>query len=185
MPRRFRPLSSAFSTSASPRPSTSAASSSSQHISEPRRRARLGDIKSAVIARLKDDIDIVLEASVMKEHGRGQAVVSSRQNHDIEDQETGVELALKLPQIVSIANNAKAPRIALFYGFEPPRGTTFLSTLSPGFHQHGSPISAYKFKTPAEVSPSSLCSAIPHHCFFFHTNSSANELRITPPFFQA
>src|SRR5437879_4069758 len=98
MPRRFRPLSSAFSTSASPRPSTSAASSSSQHISEPRRRARLGDIKSAVIARLKDDIDIVLEASVMKEHSCGQAVVSSRQSHDIEDQETGVELALKLPQ---------------------------------------------------------------------------------------
>src|SRR5437899_5238361 len=29
------------------------------------------------------------------------------------------------------------------------------------FHQRGSPISAYKFKPPAEVSPSSLCSA-PH-----------------------
>ena len=36
----------------------------------------------------------------MKEHGRGQAVVSSRQNHDIVEQETGVELALNLPQIV-------------------------------------------------------------------------------------
>ena len=139
MPHRFRPLSSAFSTSASPRVATSpqhwrsvvrhiiskfrratpsssrgvSNSSSSQHIGEPRRRVRLGDIKSAGIARLDNDIDIVLEASVMKEHSRGEAVVSSRQNHDIEEQETGVELVSKLPQIVSIANYAQgrpAPR---------------------------------------------------------------------------
>ena len=79
----------------------------SQHISEPRRRVRLGDIKSADIARLKNDIDIVLEASVMKEHSCGEAVVSSRRNRDIEEQETGVELVSKLPRIVSIANYAK------------------------------------------------------------------------------
>ncbi|PYX73841.1 MAG: hypothetical protein DMG78_07830 [Acidobacteria bacterium] len=85
----------------------------SQHIGEPRRRVRLGDIKSADIARLKNDIDIVLEASVMKEHRCGEAVVSSRRNHDIEEQETGVELVSKLLQIVSIANYAQgqpAPR---------------------------------------------------------------------------
>ena len=71
----------------------------------------------------------------MEEHGRGQAVVSSRQNHDIEDQETGVELALKQPQIVSIANYARAPRRqGELYSTASnlPRGTTFLSTLSPG-----------------------------------------------------
>ena len=67
----------------------------------------------------------------MEEHGRGQAVVSSRQNHDIEDQETGVELSLKLPQIVSIANYAKAPRgQGELYSTASnlPRGTTFLSS---------------------------------------------------------
>src|SRR6202161_916289 len=64
----------------------------------------------------------------------------------------------------------------------------FCSTLSPGFHQHGPPISAYKFKLPPRVSDppsfaSLLCStlAIPHHCFLSHTNSSANEPRLTPP----
>ena len=49
----------------------------------------------------------------MKEHRCGEAVVSSRQNHDIEEQETGVELVSKLPRIVSIANYAQgqpAPR---------------------------------------------------------------------------
>ena len=86
---------------------------------------------------------------MIKEHGRGQAVVSSRQSHDIEDQETGVELALKLPQIVSIPNYAKAPRRQgelYSTAYNLPRGTTFLSTPSPGFHQHGPQISAYKFK---------------------------------------
>ena len=49
----------------------------------------------------------------MKKHSCGQAGDSSRQNHDIEEQETGVELVPKLPQIVSIANYAEgwpAPR---------------------------------------------------------------------------
>jgi len=59
------------------------------------------------IPRLDKDIDIVLEASVMKEHRCGEAVVSSRRNHDIEEQETGVELVSKLPRIVSIANYAQ------------------------------------------------------------------------------
>ena len=82
-------------------------SGSSQHIGEHRRRVRLGDIKSTDIARLDNDIDIVLEASVMKEHSCGQAGDSSRRNHDIEEQETGVELVSKLLQIVSIANYAQ------------------------------------------------------------------------------
>ena len=86
---------------------------SSQHIGEPRRRVWLGDIKSTDIARLKNDIDIALESSVMKKHSCGQARDSSRRNHDIEEQETFVELVSKLPQIVSIANYAEgwpAPR---------------------------------------------------------------------------
>jgi hypothetical protein len=37
----------------------------------------------------------------------GQAVVSSRRNRDIKEQETGVDLALKLPQIVQIVNYAR------------------------------------------------------------------------------
>ena len=78
----------------------------------------------------------------MKEHRFGEAVVSSQQNHDIEEQETGVELVSKLLHIVSIANYAQgqpAPRESFILRFEPPRGTTFLSTPSPGFHQHGPP----------------------------------------------
>ena len=43
---------------------------------------------------------------MIKEHHFGEAVVSSRRNHDIEEQETGVELVSKLPRIVSIANYA-------------------------------------------------------------------------------
>ena len=44
---------------------------------------------------------------MIKEHGRGQAVVSSWQNHDIEEQETGVDLVSKLPRILSITNYAQ------------------------------------------------------------------------------
>ena len=48
-------------------------------------------------------------------------MVSSRRNRDIKEQETGVDLALKLPQIVPITTTPGgrlAPRTALFYGFE-------------------------------------------------------------------
>ena len=41
---------------------------------------------------------------------------------EAESQETGVELAPKLSQIVPIFNNAKAPRTALFYGFGSAAG---------------------------------------------------------------
>ena len=44
---------------------------------------------------------------MIKEHHFGEAVVSSRRNHDIEEQETGVELVSKLLKIVSIANYAQ------------------------------------------------------------------------------
>jgi hypothetical protein len=92
MPYRFRPLSSSFSTSALQRLTTSlqhwrsvvrhniskfrsatpssnqgvSNRGSSQHIDKPRHSVRLGNIKSADIARLKNDIDIALESSVMK-----------------------------------------------------------------------------------------------------------------------
>jgi hypothetical protein len=89
----------------------------------------------------RKDIDIVLEASAIKDHQRRQAGDSSRQSHDIEEQETGVDLASKLPQIVHIVNNAKAPRTAYSTALIPPRGTTFCSTLSPGFHQRAPDIS--------------------------------------------
>ena len=90
----------------------------------------------------RTNIDIVLEASAIKEHRRGQAGDSSRRNHDIEEQETGVDLASKLPQIVQIVNNAKAPRTAYSTPLNQPRGTTFFdSTLSPGFHQRAPDIS--------------------------------------------
>ena len=48
-------------------------------------------------------------------------MVSSRLNHDIKEQETGVDLALKLPQIAPITTTPGgrlAPRTALFNGFE-------------------------------------------------------------------
>jgi hypothetical protein len=54
----------------------------------------------------------------MKEHRFGEAVVSSQQNHDIEEQETGVELVSKLLHIVSIANYTQGSQHqgrALFY----------------------------------------------------------------------
>ena len=85
----------------------------------------------------------------MKEHGRGQAVVSSRQNHDIEEQETGVELVSQLPQIVSIANYTKVPRREgelYSTAYNLPRGTTFLSTPSPGSISMGRQYRLTKFK---------------------------------------
>jgi hypothetical protein len=48
-------------------------------------------------------------------------MVSSRRNRDVNEQERGVELALKLPQIVAITTTPGgrlAPRTTLFYGFE-------------------------------------------------------------------
>ena len=56
------------------------------------------------------DVDIVLEASAIKIDADGETVVSSRQNHDIKEQETGVDLASKLPQIVPIVNYARGRR---------------------------------------------------------------------------
>ena len=44
---------------------------------------------------------------MIKEHYCGKARDSSRRNHDIEEQETGVELVSKLPRIVSITNYAQ------------------------------------------------------------------------------
>ena len=77
------------------------------------------------------------------------------------------------------------PRRALFYGFESAATNDIGSTLCPRFHQHGPPISAYKFKPPREVSPSSLCSA-PHSPFltiaFLSLKLKRNEPRITPAF---
>ena len=107
----------------------SAASSSSLAISRAARD----------IARREKDVDIVLEASAIKIDADGETVVSSRQNHDIEEEETGVDLAPKLPQIVPIVNYARGRRRQRHLystALNRPRGTTFFdSTLSPGFHQ--------------------------------------------------
>ena len=78
-------------------------------------------------------------------------MVSSRRNHDIKEQETGVELASKLPQIVAITTTPGgrlATRTAFFYGFESAARNDILLALA-GVPQHGPPISAYKFKPPA------------------------------------
>ena len=66
----------------------------------------------------------------MKEHCRGEAGDSSRRNRDIEEQETGVELVSKLPQIVSIANYAQGAASAkgelYSTALNPPRGNDIL-----------------------------------------------------------
>ena len=78
-------------------------------------------------------------------------MVSSRRNHDIKEQETGVELASKLPQIVAITTTPGgrlAPRTTVFYGFESAARNDILLYAMAGVPQHGPPISAYKFKAP-------------------------------------
>jgi hypothetical protein len=119
-------------------------------------------------------------------------VVSSRENCDIKEQETGVDLALKLRQIVRITTTPGgrlAPRTALFYGFESAATNDICSTLWRRFHQHGPRYQLTNSSHPArgESFVSLLCStlAIPHHCFFLSPKLEANEPRITPPFFQA
>ena len=95
----------------------------------------------------------------------GEAGASSRQNDDIEEQETGVESVSKLPRIVPIVNYAGGGRQGLYYAFESAaRNDIWLSTLSPGFHQHGPRYQLTNSSHPAEVSPSLLCSA-PHSPF--------------------
>ena len=82
----------------------------------------------------------------------GQAVVSSRRNCDIEEQETGVELAPKLPQIVPITTTPGgrlAPRTLYSTALNRPRGTTFLLyAIARAPLAWVAPISAYKFKPP-------------------------------------
>ena len=129
---------------------------------------------------------------MIKEHHFGEAVVSSRRKHDIEEQETGVELVSKLLQIVSIANYAQgqpAPRESFILLLRTAaRNNISLYTIARVPLAWAANISL-QIQAPCrgESFVSLLCPtlAIPHHCFFFHTNSSANELRITPPFFQA
>ena len=65
----------------------------------------LGEIKGharADIARRKKDIDIVLLSQSIIISADGQARDFSHQDGDIEEQETGVELARELPLIVPI-----------------------------------------------------------------------------------
>ena len=67
-----------------------------------------------------------------------------------------------------------------------PRRTTFCSMLWPGFHQHGPPISAYKFKPPARGESFISCSAPPSPfltiAFFSLPNSSATNRGSCHPF---
>jgi hypothetical protein len=61
----------------------------------------------------------------------GQARDFSHQNRDIKEQETGVELALKLPQTVPIVNYARGKLRTLFYGSESAATNDICSTLWP------------------------------------------------------
>ena len=61
----------------------------------------------------------------------GQARDFSHQNRDIKEQETGVELALKLPQTVPIVNYAREKLRTLFYGSESAATNDICSTLWP------------------------------------------------------
>jgi hypothetical protein len=71
-------------------------------------------ISKAVRARRKKDIDIILESPAIEYHlCDGQARDFLHQNRDIKEQESGVELALKLPQIVSITTTPAAAKISL------------------------------------------------------------------------
>ena len=94
------------------------------------------------------DIDIVLEASAIKDHRCGKAGDSSRQNHDIKEQETGKGLGSQVAadrvdrQLRQGAKGSFILRLWIRRG-----GTKFRSTPSLGFHQRA-PISAYKFKAP-------------------------------------
>ena len=88
----------------------------------------LDDIKSrADIERHEKDIDIVLKASEIKIIATDdEAGASSRQNDNIEEQETGVELVSKLPRIVPIVNYARGGRQGVYsMALNRPRGTTF------------------------------------------------------------
>ena len=87
---------------------------------------------------LDNDIDIVLEASVMQDIAEARPGIGHGGNGDIEEQETGVELVSKLPRIVLIANYTQgvASSKGELYStaFLLLRGMTFDSTLSLGFH---------------------------------------------------
>jgi len=87
----------------------------------------LDDIKSSAdLARHEKDIGIVLKASEIKIIATdGEAGASSRQNDDIEEQETGVESVSKLPRIVPIVNYAGGGRRVYSTALNRPRGTTF------------------------------------------------------------
>jgi hypothetical protein len=130
----------------------------------------LGDIKGrarADIARRKD-IDIVLLPQSNIISADGQARDFSHQNGDIKEQETGVELALKLPQIVPITTTPGgrlAPRTAYSTALNRPRGTTFCSTLWRGSISLGRRYLLTNSSHPARgESFVSLCSA-PHSPF--------------------
>ena len=116
------------------------------------------------IARLKD-IDIVLEAPAIEYHlcgwpGQGFLASERRYQGGIDGRRVGSQAGADCADRQLRPGQATARR-AIFYGFESAATNDICSTLWLGFHQLGSPISAYKFKaTPREVSPSSLCSAL-------------------------
>ena len=78
---------------------------SSRHIGEPRRRARCLAISRAVRVRTSHAAKTStsswrLQSNIIS--AGSQAKDFSHQDGDIEEQETGVDLVLKLPQIVPI-----------------------------------------------------------------------------------
>ena len=85
------------------------------------------------------------------------------------------------------ARGRLAPRTALFYGFESAARNDILLYALPGFHQHGPPISAYKFKPPREVSPLLFFFALLHTrhsspLLFLSAKLERKRTGITPPF---
>jgi hypothetical protein len=93
-------------------------------------------------------------------------VVSSRLNCDIKEQETGVALATKLPQIVSINNYARGgQRQGQLYStaLNQPRRTTFALRFGRGSISMGRRYQLTNPSHPArgESFVSLLCSALP------------------------
>ena len=97
-----------------------------------------------------------------QDHRCGQARDSSRQSHDIEEQETGAELAPKLPQIVSSTTPGAAKNYST--ALNRPRGTTFCSTLIAGGSISGPRYQLTNLSPRVSLSPPSLLCSRPLHC---------------------
>ena len=96
-------------------------------------------------------------------------MVSSRRNRDINEQETGVALATKLPQIVLMTTTPRGRLVPRIAALNQPCGTTFCSLLSPCAISLGSRYdlinSSHLARGESFVSLLHSALTIPHHCF--------------------